>query len=60
MMSERILHAGLSQRELREHLDEDLSASDGMPERSVQPTTVGKRRGRLPRAIQDILREALG
>lgn len=60
MMSERILHAGLSQRELREHLDEDLSASDGMPERFAQPTTVGKRRGRLPQAIQDILREALG
>ncbi|MFA5877013.1 MAG: hypothetical protein WC880_01470 [Candidatus Paceibacterota bacterium] len=59
-MNERILDAGLSQREVRDRLDADLTASDGMPERSAHSTQVGKRRGRLPVAIQDILREALG
>lgn len=55
-MAEGIQFIGSSQKEMRERLGED----SGMPEMSVRPTKVGKRRGRLSVAIQDVLREALG
>ncbi|TAK58830.1 hypothetical protein EPO14_03315 [Patescibacteria group bacterium] len=58
-MAEGILHKDLSQRVLRDVLDDNLNDSGGMPERSVQLTPVGKRRGRLPRTIQEVLDEAL-
>lgn len=59
-MAEGIPHKDLSQRTLRDVLDDNLNDSGGMPERSVQLTPVGKRRGGLPRTIQEVLDEALG
>ena len=59
-MAEGIQYIDSSQKEMRERLDEDVSLSDGMPERSAHPTEVGKRKGRLNRTLKQVLDEALG